>query len=219
MNIPAKNTATRSNRKEPAQTCAARLIRNSAGSILIEGVLGIIMVIFGLLVCAIFLLDVVAIVHFKQKIGIISNAAVTKAARQNPGAFHTKLQKATVAAQKEDLRAFVDESLKSLGLPPAQSFDVDTDKSKAETIHVSFRVDNLKVPIPIPGIFPEKVSMSETVSTVLPCKVPPSNLHLRVFAFPAGIEQDFRLPAYSNLKPAADAPFARFVFDDLAPQI
>ncbi len=219
MNIPARNTAHKSNRKKPAQSCTVSQTRTSTGSILIEGVLGIIMVIFGLLVCAIFLLDVVAIVHFKQKIGIISNAAVTKAARQNPGAFHTKLQKATIAAQKEDMRIFVDESLKSLGLPPAQAFEMDTDKSRAETIHITFRIDNLKVPIPIPGIFPEKVSMSETVSTVLPCKVPPSNLSFRVFAFPAGIEQDFRLPSYSNLKPAAGTPSANFVFDDLAPQI
>jgi hypothetical protein len=177
------------------------------------------MVIFGLLVCAIFLLDVVAIVHFKQKIGIIANAAVTKAARKNPGAFHTKLTKTVIAAQKVELKAFVDESLRLLGLPPAQAFDMATDKSQAETVFVSFRVDNLKVPIPIPGIFPASISIAEKASTVLPCKVPPGNLSFRVFAFPAGIEQDFRLPSYTNLKPPADTPSARFVFDDLAPQI
>jgi hypothetical protein len=142
------------------------------GSVLIEGTVGIILILTVLILCMVVIVNVILVINYKQRIGLVANSAIARGVRMRPGPFHTRITKAVKEQQRQEILKLVNTDLGNLGLPPctAKKFDFDTDATGFETIHVSFQVDGLKL-FAVTGLTPASISLSETASAILPCRM------------------------------------------------
>ena len=155
--------------------------RKMNGSVIVEGVVGVNLILAVLVISVIVLFNVLAIITYKQKVSMVANAAAAKAAKLSPGAFHSRLSRKTVIEQEKEISNFVDEGLKAFNLPPAKKFRMTVDGNRAyasahgnatgiRNVTISFSVDHLPLLGFLPGIIPADISLKEASSAILPSR-------------------------------------------------
>jgi hypothetical protein len=137
--------------------------RGQRGSVLVEGTLGVCMIIVGTIISLFFLTEVLLLVNYQQKIGLIANTVIAKAAKRPPFASPQQLTQ----AQLDGLQSSVNDGLTALGLPSASNLTVQV---TGDVMKLSFRVEGLKL---IAGgqlpFLPRTVAIGESVAAIVQC--------------------------------------------------
>jgi hypothetical protein len=206
----------RFNRKRSSTRAGDNADRSKQGSVLVEGVVGILFLLPILLICIVVLIDVLLICFYKQEVGAVANAAVSVATRFQPGAFLTSgatffTPASTFKAEQNDqILSYVKNGLSAFGLNSDidKSFQMTYDKHTF-FVTVSFKVTGLKL-IGMGPIIPPEISLQESATAILPCKLPPGNFGATVndalheLAIGVGVrsygtpQQQFRFPTPST---------------------
>lgn len=163
----------------PNRDILMRTSRDSHGSVLAEGTVGVMLIIMFLVVCIFLMVNGMLLVSYKQRIGMVANAAATQAARCNPF-----LAPATEIPKHSDaVKSFINNHLQALGLPACSNFALTADNATAK---IAFTVEGLKLIGPV-GILPTEITMKEKVSAIVQCNRAPGYMAHVMGHFPSNV--------------------------------
>lgn len=181
--------------------------RGKRGAVIVEGTLGILMTIVGLMLSLVFIVNVCMLAIFKQKVGMVANEAAMQASLLFPGAFHSGQSKKTKTAKTEEIQALVSERLAALGLPPASEFAVTTDSTGFRTVTVSFTVKAQGLFLQFNHFFAGEIKLKERACAIIPNRMPPAIFTLqlaRQVAF-GGLRYS-QMPSYGRFNNKTNLP-------------
>jgi hypothetical protein len=181
--------------------------RSKRGSVLVEGVVGVLLVLPVLVICTVVIIDVILLVLYKQEIGAVANSAAAMACRFQPGPFFDTESTLHISAaeriteQKEIAFNFVQDELKAFGIPTDKlrdGFQLTYDKNLF-LVTISFQVEGLKL-IGLGPMLPQNLKLAESATAMLPCKVLPGKLDGIANSVPAGLMAEMLFPGYGLAK-------------------
>jgi hypothetical protein len=183
----------------------SHLARSQRGQALIEGAAVMILIVMLSVMCVVFVLNVGMSMYYKQKLSFAACQAAQSAVDMctwnnaiRPGVSSTEVETYT--------RKRLQESLQSLGLPPADLIDIDrTDVG----VTVKVKISNLQ--LIKSGFLPSFVSLEESSSYLFAVNEPPAVLTIRG-GDPTAMEgnnMSVQIPVYGRFSLRTSAPDMR----------
>ncbi len=181
--------------------------RGKRGAVIVEGTLGILMTVVGLMLSLVFIVNVCMLAIFKQKVGMVANEAAMQASLVFPGAFHSGQSKKTKTAASEAIAALVAERLSALGLPAPSEFALTTDSTGFRTVSVAFTVKAQGLFLQFNHFFAGEIKLKERACAIIPNRMPPAVFTLqlaRQVAF-GGLRYS-QMPSYGRVNNKTNLP-------------